>query len=272
MIGASATKITDKYDPVAKEVKNQEKRIGDVELSIKGLDVSTITKGGNNLLRNSGGFFGNEHWEGNVSSSTVDEVQLNNISKTALYLQNNTISQIVRNLKNGKYNISFNYKKTNANATVTVKIGDKSYPLTETNWTSFEQVVDITNNVFNIFFTSNTNNSCYIGDLLLIYGEYKQTWTQNTNETQTDNVQIGEGIQVNSNKMKTYTRIDADGNRTFNSDTGAVVMAATDKGVTSNYFGPLLDSNGNKIQNNSGEFGGILIQRIDNQTWISSVI
>lgn len=281
MIGASATKITDKYDPVAKEVENQEKRIGDVELSIKGLDVSTITKGGNNLLRNSGGFFNYidsnhntrlEYWEGISDTSTADEVQLNNISKTAIYLQNATINQIVRNLKNGKYNISFNYKKLNANATVTAKIGDNSRELTETNWTAFEEVVEITDNVFNISFTSNTNNSCYIGDLLLIYGEYKQTWTQNANETQTDNVQIGEGIQVNSNKMKTYTRIDADGNRTFNSDTGAVVMAATDKGVTSNYFGPLVDSNGNKIQNNSGEFGGILIQRIDNQTWISSVI
>ena len=280
-ISIAVKQIKDEYDPVANEVENQKARLTTLEATVAGIDINVITKGGNNLLRNSGGFFNYidsndntrlEYWEGISDTSTADEVQLNNISKTAIYLQNATINQIVRNLKNGKYNISFNYKKLNANATVTAKIGDNSRELTETNWTAFEEVVEITDNVFNISFTSDTNNSCYIGDLLLVYGEYKQTWTQNANETQSDNVQIGEGIQVNSNKMKTYTRIDADGNRTFNSNTGDVVMAATDKGITSNYFGPLIDSNGNKLQTNSGEFGGILIQRIDNQTWISSVI
>ena len=272
MIEASATVITDKYDPVSNTVYLQEKRIADLEFAVAGLEVGVKTTGGDNLLRNSGGFFGNEYWEGTIKTSTADDVQNNNISKTALYLQNASIAQKVSPLKNGKYNISFNYKKTSPSATVSVFIGDKTYTLDKTAWTEFNQVIEITNNSFNIKFTSNTNNSCYIGDLLLVYGEYKKPWTQNANETQTDSVQIGQGIQVNSNVMNTYTRIDADGNRTFNKSTGNVVMAATDKGITSNYFGPLLDSNGNKIQTNSGEFGGILIQIIDNQTWISSVI
>lgn len=278
-IGASAKEIRHEIDVLNGDIVKTYVTQDDFDLTIKGLQNNLVTSGGNNLLKNSGGFFGKESWEVNfvttdapISVFNIDDVRNNNICKVALYLQNGSINQVLTNLKNGKYNISFNYKKLSSGAVVTAKIGNDTYTLDKTAWTTFEQTIEITNNNFNITFTSDTNNSCYIGDLLLIYGEHKQTWTQNGDETQTDTVKIGEGIQVESNIMNTYTRIDADGNRTFNKENNNVVMAATDKGVTAAYFGPLLDSNNNKIQDNIGEFGGILIQKIENQTWISSTI
>lgn len=271
-ISLSATEIRKEINDLANEIVGTYMTKDEFEITIAGLQNTLTTSGGSNLLRNSVGFFGNEYWEGTIVNNNSDDVINNNIARGALYLQNGSIMQKVDNLKNGTYNISFNYKKTIALANISVKIGSEdAIELTETSWTSFEKVVDVTNNGFTITFTSDTNNSCFISDLFLIFGAYKQTWSQNANEITSDSVQIGEGIQVNSTTSNTYTRIDSDGNRTYNSSTGNIVMEATDKGVLSTYFGPTLDGNGNK-NDNSGEFGGLSIQKIDNQSWISSLL
>lgn len=228
-IGARITEVVTDIDGLNDRIVAQEETIASLQLTIEGLEVGIASSGGNNLLRNSVGFFGNEYWEGTIVSDNSTDVRQNNIARSAIKLQNASILQNVQPIKNGKYNISFNYKKISSTATGTVEINGTQYSLTSTSWTTFQQVVEISNNTFVIKFTSNVNNSFLIGDLLLIFGEAKQTWTQNANETQTDTVQIGEGIQVNSNTTNTYTRIDADGNRTYNADSGQVVMEATDK-------------------------------------------
>jgi hypothetical protein len=106
--------------------------------------------------------------------------------------------QNVLNIRNGIYNISFNYKKLKDLANITVIIQEKEYELTEEEWTPFEKTIRITDNTFSIKFISDTSDSCYISDLLLIVGAVKQTWTQNSNETMTDTVSIGKGIKVES--------------------------------------------------------------------------
>ena len=105
------------------------------------------------------------------------------------------------------------------------------------------------------------NNSCFIGDLLLIFGEYKQTWSQNANETQTDSVSIGKGIQVEGTGNDTYTRIDADGTRIFSRDTNHVITEFTKYGTDTE-----------AVTANSARISGVLIQKIDNQTWFSSLL
>ena len=92
-------------------------------------------------------------------------------------------------------------------------------------------------------------------------GNEKQVWTQNPNETRTDTVTIGKGIQVNSSSKNTYTRLDADGTRIYNSDTGLPVTEFTQQGVDTD-----------KITADVGQVGGILIQVIDGQTWFSSLL
>ena len=59
------------------------------------------------------------------------------------------------------------------------------------NWKQFEEQVIVTDYKFDIKFESSDNNSCLIGDLLLVPGTKKQYWTQNPNETNTNTVKIG---------------------------------------------------------------------------------
>ena len=93
-------------------------------------------------------------------------------------------------------------------------------------------------------------------------GSEKQTWEQNANETYTDAVQIGKGIQVNSSETNTYTRIDSDGNRVFNKATGDVISEFTDKGMETK----------DMVVNGKAEIAGLLIQKVSSQIWLSSLL
>ena len=260
-LGARITKNTDYIDSLNNIIVAQSQEIASLRLTLEGLQVGIITSGGNNLLRNSVGFFGNEYWEGTIVNNGSIEVLQNNISKNAIVLQNGDILQQVYPIKNGKYNISFNYKKILELASVSVTINEETIELTSTDWQAFERIIDVNNNRITIKFTSDSNNSCYIGDLLLLFGTVKQAWTQNSNETQTENVSIGKGIKVESNVNDTYTRIDADGTKIFNKDTNIVTTEFTKYGTKTN-----------ELTTNLGSIGGILIQEINGQTWISSLL
>lgn len=147
-------------------------------------------------------------------------------------------------------------------ATISVIInGEESKLDIKNSWTAFEKAVTITDYNFDITFKSDTDNSCLISDLILISGSKKQYWSQNANETNTDTVKIGEGIQVESTAKNTYTRIDADGNRTFNNSTNERVAEMTDKGVYANE----LEVNG------QAKLNILLIQEIDNQACLTGI-
>ena len=122
-------------------------------------------------------------------------------------------------------------------------------------------VVEITTNNIKIEIGSDTEASYYIADLMVATGTEKSVWTQNANETRTDTVEIGKGIQVNSSTKNTYTRIDADGNRTFNSSTNERVAEMTDKGV---YTKQLEVKEQAKINL-------LIIQQIGNQIWLNGL-
>lgn len=243
-------------------IKSQKNTIEELKLTIEGLQNQIVQTGGNNLIRNSVGAFGNEYWEGTIQQNTSTDVMNNNESKSAIELQNSAIYQEINNLKNGTYNISFNYKKLLELATITVTINGTKYTLDyNQNWKQFEEQIIVTNYKFDIKFESSDNNSCLIGDLLLIPGTKKQYWTQNTNETNTNTVKIGKGIQVDSSATNTYTRIDSDGNRTYNKTTGQVVNEATDKGTSTEEL----------LVRGKAQINILLIQEINNQTWFSGI-
>ena len=262
-IGARITEVTTDVNALTNQIVNQQKVIEDLQLTIEGLTNKLTKTGGSNLIRNSVGVFGNEYWEGTVVRDTSTNVQQNNESKSAIKLQSGSLAHTdIVNLKNGHYNISFNYKKLLTAATISVTINGTTYSLTNTNWTEFEKELTITDNKFSIKFTSSDANSCLIGDLMLVIGRSKQYWTQNANETTTETVKIGEGIQVNSTKTNTYTRIDADGNRTFNSVNGTRVAEMTENGI----YGNELEVKG------QAKLNGVLVQTIGDQIWMSSLL
>ncbi len=257
-IEATLTNVKTVIDELNHTILSQQEIIENLEITIEGLKNQLTVSGGNNLIRNSVGIFDNEYWEGSIIGYTDTDVQQNNVSKNAIFLQNGSIMQEILRLKNGFYNISFNYKKLLEAAVCKVKINNNiEIELNNTSWETVERELEILDNYFRIEFISDSNNACYISDLILIVGRNKQTWTQNINETTSDTVSIGQGIRVDSDKTNTYTRIDSDGNRTFNKATNEVVMAATDKGVEAE----------NIVARTQAEITGVLQQKVGDQVW-----
>ena len=261
-IGAKITKNIQQINDLQDKIVSQQTTIESLKITIDGLTNQLSKTGGNNLIRNSVGAFENEYWEGTIEQYVDTDVMTNNESKSSIRLKDGSINQVINNIRNGKYIISFNYKKLLELATVSVTINEDTYNLTENGyWKDFEQEITITDHTFSIKFTSSDDNSCLIGDLLLLAGTQKQYWSQNSNETNTETVKIGEGIRVDSSLRNTYTRIDADGNRTFNKATNERVSEMTDKGI----YGKELEIEG------QSKLNVLLVQEIDNQAWLTGI-
>ena len=232
----------------------------ELKVQLEGLTNTLNNTGGSNLIHNSVGFFNNDYWDGTITTINTTEVKNNTISQNAILLNNAKISQTIQ-VKNGTYNISFLYKKLKTAATCKATINGNIYELTSTNIYEFEQNIKITNNSIKIEFEADTIESCWISDLLVILGTQKQTWTQNQNETTSDTVKIGKGIQVESSSTNTFTRIDSDGNRTYNKTTGEVVSEQTDKGSLTKEL---------TVQE-LADLCGCLVNKVDDQVWFSKI-
>ena len=232
----------------------------ELKVQLDGLTNTLDNTGGSNLIRNSVGIFNNDYWDGTIATINTTEVKNNTISQNAILLNNGQISQTLQ-IKNGTYNISFIYKKLKNAATCEVTINGTTYELESTDIYEFEQNIEVTNNLIEIEFESDTNEACWISDLLLVLGNKKQTWTQNQNETTSDTVKIGKGIQVESSSTNTYTRIDSDGNRTYNKTTGEVVSEQTDKGTLTKEL----------IVQEQADICGCLVNNVDGQVWYSII-
>ena len=236
------------------DIQNVRTQISEVQQKLDGLTTNVTTTGGNNLFRNSVGIFGNEFWTGNIGSYTSTEVKNNTVSGNAIIVKNGETIQTVF-VKNGTYNISFIYKKLIDLALCKVSINGTEYDLNNLEITEFEQIIEVTDNTIEFKIISDTDDSCYISDLLLISGIYKQTWTQNQNETVTDTVKIGTGIEVSSSKTNTKLLADSDGVRINNILNETTIAEFTDKGTTTE----------NLIVNETAQISGLLIQKISSQ-------
>ena len=239
-------------------------KVNELKHTIDNITFQQQTKGGGNIF-----FYAKEYWKGSTDNSeaTLEEytntlIQQNNISDEG-YLINNGVSIQSQVVKNGSYAISFNYYKLKADATGYIKVNDTEYKLDGNAgvWNEKTIIVEVTTNNIKIEIGSDTVASYYIADLMVATGTEKSVWTQNANETRTDTVEIGKGIQVNSSTKNTYTRIDADGNRTFNSSTNERVAEMTDKGV---YTKQLEVKEQAKINL-------LLMQQVGNQIWLTGL-
>lgn len=229
--------------------------------TIEGLTNTLTNTGGINLIRNSVGVFDSEYWEGVVKHYTDTEIKNNTTSGHSILLQNATITQIV-NLKNGFYNISFLYKKIKELAECKIKINDFEILLEELELTNYEKVIEVTDNAVKIEMISDTDDSCYVSDLLLIAGTSKQEWTQNINETASDTVKIGKGIEITSTTSRTKLIADSESVRINNTTNNETVAEFTSTGTTTK----------NLIVQETAQIAGLLIQKNGNQTWISSLL
>ena len=237
-----------------------EEQIQNLNVSIEGLTNTLSKTGGGNLIKDSLGALNDGDWTNQVSTIRDTYTLENSIAGQGIMLNSGTIEQQIQ-LPNEVHTLSFKYKKNLSTANVKLYLNDTEYVLDQTNTTEFSQQITISNNTLNVKFVSDTDNSCYILDLLLNLGSTKDTWTQNANETVTNTVKIGQGIQVEDSKYNTYWRADSDGTRIVNKVTGDYVQETTDKAVIANE----LTSRSTSIIN------GVLFAKVGSHRWISGV-
>lgn len=224
--------------------------------SLNGFNVTLKNNSGNNLF-----YYSTDFWNGDSIESYIDtDTRKNTLSSMGYKLSIGTVSQDVM-VKNDDYNISFLYKNTNKLDNTYVIINGISEKLGYTNdeWKEYEKKISVTDNRIEIVFKTDTNDVISLADVMGNIGIEKQAWSQNPNETHTDTVDIGKGIQVNSDKINAYTRMDADGFRNYNALTGDVTTGMTGKGMFTDEL----------IVKNKAEMTGLLFQEAERQTLIS---
>lgn len=240
--------------------------VAELKRDIEGVTVSLSEKGGNNLI-----YYDKEFW--NVEEENEDEIeeytdiefQNNSISGYGYRLNNGHFEQTVQ-VVNGVYTVSLNYKKLKELATGTVTINEFVYELSELDWTKFAETIEVNSNYITIEFDCDTIEAFYITDLLINLGDVAEVWTQNPNETRTDTVKIGKGIQITSSVKDTKLKADADGVRIVKaSNEKETVTEFTDKGTKTEH-----------LETPEGEIAGLLFQEVtykgSEQTWISSLL
>ena len=272
--GQQITQVQQDISGIETEIRDTTDAIQDdivqIKESLAGIITEKTVTGGQNLIKNSVGYFGHEYWqideehEGNVGTSTETGVKQHGISGSALFLKNETIYQNINEIKNGEYFISFTYRKrtTTSTAVCSFKINEVEIPLTSTSWANVGQIINVTGNSIRIEISSDTNNSCYITDLMLAEGNIQCSWTQNANESYTDTVQIGKGIKIKSTGADTEFEAVSDGISIKNTNSNNVVAEFTKYGTETEELVVHKDA---KIADS------ILIQRIGQQTWFSSL-
>lgn len=227
---------------------------------LNGITNIFTTNGGQNLLRNTAPYFMEsdnvaEFWAGNVRQGKEPD----STSGFSLLLQNNAISQNVI-LKNGKYTLSYKWKRLIPLSKATVKYNGKTTELLTDVDNGFITLTDyITTGSITFEANCDTNDGIEIYDLMLNIGEVAIPWTQNANETTSDTVNISKGITVASDATNTVSTMKNDGFKVKNKTTEETVMEATDTG------GKFKDLTSTGLTNLSG----LIIQTIGDEIWIS---
>lgn len=201
-----------------------------------------------------------------IEEYTDTEIQNNSVSGLGYILNNGNFEQSINNIVNGIYAVSFKYKKLKELATGSFYLNDVKYDLTEMEWTNFVQIIEVNSNNITVRFESDSTKSFYITDLLINLGNVAEIWTQNPNETRTDTVKIGKGIEITSSVKDTKLKADADGVRVVKaSNEKETVTEFTDKGTKTE-----------RLETPEGEIAGLLFQEVtykgSEQTWISSLL
>ncbi len=262
-VGAHGTAITNlqiRDGEIQTNIDDANGNIAQLKATVEGLENNVTTVGGGNLIKDSLGSLNDGSWSDNVTTIRDTYTLGNSIAGQGIMLNANTIEQKIQ-LPNEVHTLSFKYKKLLSTINAKLYVNDVVFNLDQIETTEFIHQINVVNNSVTIKFECDTNNGCYILDLMLNLGTSKDAWTQNANETSTDTVKIGKGIQVEDSKYGTYWRADADGTRIINKVTGDIVQQATDKGTETNEF----TSRSTSIVN------GVLFTRVGDQVWESVV-
>lgn len=223
-----------------------------------GLTNIFSTSGGNNLIRNSQPWFGNDlewdYWEGEIARIP----ESNSANGFAFCLQNGITKQTIE-LANGNYSISFKYKRLLEVATAKVRYNNREIVLEEEGIIQTTGLVDTKSFCFEM--ECDTNNGYEIYEIMLNHGEgIYLPWMQSQNEIKTTNVSISEDIKIESNVENTTTTLGTNGLIGQNKNTKEVVFKQTEDGSYSK-----------NAEADKGTIGGVSITKVEKQSWITGV-
>lgn len=236
----------------------------ELEQKIDGVTNRLTQIGGNNLC-----FYSIEFWEETEKNAGINleefsETEFINNSRSGYgYIVNSGTAKQEIKVQNGVYTVSFKYRKIGNELTNGyIKINGDQYELESIEWQEFKRTIEINMNKIDIEFVANADKTLYITDLLVNSGEEADVWTQNPNETRTDTVIIGKGINVKSTTSNTELKADSDGVRINSTRNNITVAEFTDKGTETEEL----------IVREQAQISGALVQKIGNQIWISNLL
>lgn len=264
----TANGFSQRIDKVEENNAAYDERITTIEADLEGVTTSRTVVGGSNLIKNSVGYFGSDYWmidddhEGSVTANTTTEVSNNSISGSALQLKNEVIYQTINSIKTGDYYLSFGYVKLNDYAKCSIIVNEDIIDLDSSTWVVVEKPLDITTNSIKIQLECNIDDACLITDLMLVNGNAKVSWTQNTNETFTDNVKIGKGIEITATGSDTKLEATTSGINIKNAQTNETTSVFNKYGTETNE----MTVHGKAIIEDT-----LLINKVGEQIWISMI-
>lgn len=203
---------------------------------VYGIDLKLMKVGGTNLIKNSVGLFDGDFWNNMIVGFTNTEIQQNTESQNVILTKNYNTDprkQIIQR-QNGTYSVFFKYKKLLELATVSIKINDHEIILDSLDWKEENYTFEVLSNTIEIEINSDSDDSCWIGDLVCRSGAVAGIWSFASGESSLGGVLIGSGIKLISSVSKIMQKIDNDGNRIINTTTGNVVTEHTAEGIDTN--------------------------------------
>lgn len=228
--------------------------------TVNGLTNTVSSSGGTNYVKDSMGVLNDGSWlDSNDNKANMQSTNYSGAVGQSAIVLNNTLFKQSISCKNGVYNLSFKFLKNAPLGVATIVVNDTSYTLDSTG--EFSQNITVSTNTVDISFVGNVSGTGYIYDLMLNEGTQKKSWEQNQDETTTETVKIGKGIEVRSSTQNTTSKMNADGFKVTSNTSGDDVMKATDKG---GWFNELESHSTSKIN-------GSLFIRVGNQTWETGV-
>ena len=254
-------------DRIAQMESETNSTIEELRRDIHGVTNTITENGGNNLF-----YYDEDFWKteqiSNLKEIYGGELTTNTVSGRGYLINTGSIKQNTTNtgvtVLNGTYTISFKYKKAGASlANASVKINGEETILTEDEWTDFTKTIEVNSNYIEIEFITDQDNVLYVADLMGNAGEEAQIWTQNPNETRTETVKIGKGIEVSSSTDDTKFKANADGVR--------IVQASREENIVARFTKDGTETKDLKVSGKA-QIVGLLIQQVGNQTWISSLL
>ena len=211
-------------------IEENTSKINDLVASVEGLTNTFTNSGGTNILKNPIGNFKNDYWEGDGAVPYTDTYVQNKTGQRNCWLLNSGKHTQTVQVKNGTYTFSMMYEKLVEVADVSLKINNKEYVLESNTKITFT----VTDNHITIEFNGNYSMCAYLMNLMLNEGEIAQVYSNNVNETISDTVMIGKGIQITASDKNTEFDAQADGIRIKNIQSGSTTTEFTDKGTITN--------------------------------------